>query len=121
MSVGVEQLGQAQAYHAHTNAIAKRSGKFIRQTVCPNIALHSVVKLVPLREKPWLVAPRQGAVVVLAVVIERVVDERRTVNKAEVLQIKESVLRADKLCIDKFKPVFFDNIGSVKLAPSRGE
>ena len=81
------------------------------------IAIHSVVKLIPLREKPGLVAPRQRNIIILTVMIERTVDKCRTANEAEALQIKESVLGTNQLCINKFKSVLLNNIGFVEFTP----
>ena len=82
------------------------------------VSFHTVVKLVPLTEKLRLVASCEGYLVVLAVVVERTVDEYRPMNKSEIKEIEQSVLRADNFCIDKFKVIISDNIRAVQLAPS---
>ena len=48
--------------------------------------------------------------------IERTVDKCRTANKSEALQIKESVLGTNQLCINKFKFVSLNNIRFVEFA-----
>ena len=103
--VPVQQLGKSKSDHTEANSVVQRGCKFLLKPVAFYVSFHTVVKLVPLTEKLRLVAPCEGYLVVLAVVVERTVDEYRPMNKSEIKEIEQSVLRADNFCIDKFKVI----------------